>query len=160
MRKCTSSAFLICSRAWRIFLLATLTITIISGRDPSTTDKKIKFITHCGHQNSIILLFRLFNLSRSPKVRIGHCWTGHFENGIGFFQEFFSSLFPLCMLFRIWLIRLDSFDYKLNSYYDGNGPAGQFWQMVSALKHMFYYSLCKIITELTATVVNWNTKTN
>ena len=32
--------------------------------------------------------------------------------------------------------------------------------MVSALKHMFYYSLCKIITELTATVVNWNTKKN
>ena len=32
--------------------------------------------------------------------------------------------------------------------------------MESALKHMFYYSLSKIITELTATVLNWNTKKN
>ena len=28
--------------------------------------------------------------------------------------------------------------------------------MESALKHMFYYSLSKIITELRATVLNWN----
>ena len=95
MRKCTSSAFLICSRAWRIFLLATLTITIISGRDPSTTNKELWFITHCGQQSGIIFLFRLFNLSHSPKVRTGHGWTGHFEKGIGFSQEFLIKTYFL-----------------------------------------------------------------
>ena len=38
-----------------------------------------------------------------------------------------------CLLFRIWLIRLDSFDERWNSHYDWNGLGGQFWQMESAL---------------------------
>ena len=41
--------------------------------------------------------------------------------------------FPSCVLFRIWLIWLDSFDKKWNSHYEGNGLPGQFWQMESAL---------------------------
>ena len=41
--------------------------------------------------------------------------------------------FPSCILFRIWLIWLDSFDKKWNSPYEGNGLPGQFWQMESAL---------------------------
>ena len=36
------------------------------------------------------------------------------------------------MLFRIWLVWLDSFD----SHYDANGLASQFWQIESALRQV------------------------
>ena len=42
-----------------------------------------------------------------PKVRTGrldHGWTGHFDNEIGFYQEFFAEKpSPLCILLRICL---------------------------------------------------------
>ena len=50
-------------------------------------------MTRCGHQSTSILLFPLFNLSRSPKVRTGR--PDHFENEIGFNQEFFFFFFFL-----------------------------------------------------------------
>ena len=55
-------------------------------------------------------------------------------NEIAFFETVFTEKpSPLRILFRIWLIWLDSFDWKWNSHYDGNGLAGQFWQMESSL---------------------------
>ena len=44
-----------------------------------------------------------------------------------------SAFSPLCILFRIWLIWLDSFDEKWNFHYDGNGLAGQLLQVERAL---------------------------
>ena len=41
---------------------------------------------------------------------------------------------PSCIIFRIWLIWLKRFDWKQNYHGDGNGLAGQFWQMESALR--------------------------
>ena len=35
---------------------------------------------------------------------------------------------------------LDSFDQKWNSHYDGNGVAGQFWQMESAIRFITFES--------------------
>ena len=64
-----------------------------------------------------------------------HYLTSQFANEIGFFQRVFAEKpSPSCILFRIWLIWLDSFDQEWNSHYDGNGLARQFWQMESALK--------------------------
>ena len=53
---------------------------------------------------------------------------------------------PSCILFRIWLMWLDTFYQKWNSNYNGNGLAGQFWQMKGAFcrraRKMFkYFSL-------------------
>ena len=48
------------------------------------------------------------NLGRFPKLRTGRLDYGrisHFDNEIGFFQEFLTWI-----LFKIWLIWLDSFD--------------------------------------------------
>ena len=47
--------------------------------------------------------------------------------------DFTEKPSPLCVKFRIWRIWMVSFDWKWNSHYDGNGLAGQFWQMESAL---------------------------
>ena len=41
------------------------------------------------------------------------------------------------MLFRIWLILRDIYYINVNSYYDENGPAGQFWQMEAPLVSQF-----------------------
>ena len=55
--------------------------------------------------------------------------TGQLASEIHLFQRVFTKkLPPSCILFRIWLIWLDSFHEKWNSNYDGNGLAGQFWQ--------------------------------
>ena len=60
--------------------------------------------------------------------------TSQLENEIGFFQSILlKKPSPSCILFRIWLIWLDSYDSKWNSHYDGNVLACQFWQMESAL---------------------------
>ena len=50
-----------------------------------------------------------------------------------FSKSFWWKRFTSCILFRIWLIWLDSFDKKWNSLYEGKGLPGQFWQMESAL---------------------------
>ena len=49
-----------------------------------------------------------------------------FDKEIGIFKDFFffENPSPSCILFRIWLIWLDSFE----------SLAGQFWQMESALR--------------------------
>ena len=67
-------------------------------------------------------------------------WLSRLWKDQSFWQ--WNRLFPRALLnkttlsyilFRIWLIWLDSFDSKWNSYYNGNGLAGQFRQMESAL---------------------------
>ena len=56
-------------------------------------------------------------------------------NEIRFFERVFAEKHsPLCILLRIWVIWLDSFDYKRNYHYNKNGMAGQFWQMESVLR--------------------------
>lgn len=52
-------------------------------------------------------------------------------------RSFDKELFPSCMLFRFWLIWLDSFDQKWNSHYDRIGLASQCWQMESTLRKDF-----------------------
>ena len=62
----------------------------------------------------------------------GHGQTRQFENEIGFYQYF-----------RIWLIWLESFVWKENYHWDGNGLAGLFWQMESALRLLFHaWNVC------------------
>ena len=48
-------------------------------------------------------------------------------------RDFAEKSSPSCMLLWIWLIWPDSFDWKWNSQYDGNGLAAKFWQMESVL---------------------------
>ena len=80
------------------------------------------------------------DLRRFPFVRTGwpdHCWTSHLASEIGLFQRVFAKTpSPSCELFRIWLIWLDSFDYKWNSHHDWKGLASQFWQMESTLREV------------------------
>ena len=80
------------------------------------------------------------DLRRFPFVRTGwpdHCWTSHSASEIGLFQRVFAKTpSPSCELFRIWLIWLDSFDYKWNSHHDWKGLASQFWQMESTLREV------------------------
>ena len=48
-------------------------------------------------------------------------------------RDFAGETYPSCILFRILLVWLDTFDLKWNSHFDGNGLAPQSWQMESAL---------------------------
>ena len=54
------------------------------------------------------------NLGRFPKVRTSrpdHGWSSHFDKRNKLFsRDFAEKPSPLCLLFRIWLIWLDSFD--------------------------------------------------
>ena len=76
----------------------------------------------------------LLALSICRTGRPDHYRTSQWANEIVFFQRVFAEKPPpSCILFRIWLIWLDSFYYKWHSHYDGNGLAGLFWQMESTL---------------------------
>ena len=53
-----------------------------------------------------------------------------------FLRVFLENPSFSCILFRIWPIWLDSFDWKWNSRYDWKGLACQFWQMEIALNKL------------------------
>ena len=59
------------------------------------------------------------------------------DNKIGFFHEFLLKHYLLraCYLGFDWSACRDNFDFKkcIHFHNGGNGLAGQFWQMVSAL---------------------------
>ena len=81
-------------------------------------------------------------LGRFPKVRTGRPDQTFWQRNRIFSRGFAEKPSPLCIIFRIWLIWMVSFNQKWNSYYDGNGLAGQFWQMESALSqsNLFKYN--------------------
>ena len=78
---------------------------------------------------SILLFNPMATLGRFPFVRTcwpDHCRISQLANEIGFFQTVFAEKSsPSCILLRIWLIWLDSFDKKWNFHYDENGLASR-----------------------------------
>ena len=80
-----------------------------------------------------MIFLRRFRIVRTD--RPGHGWSSHFDNEIGFFQEIFAEKpTPLCLEFRISMIRLDIFYWKWHSRHYGNSLASQFWQMKAPLE--------------------------
>ena len=61
------------------------------------------------------------------------------SNGL-FPRAFAEKPSPSTMLFRIWLMWLDSFYWQWNSFRGGNGLACQFWQMESTQRSSLYRS--------------------
>ena len=85
--------------------------------------------------SKILFLLKLI-LGRFPFVRTDrpdHRWSRLFWQWNRLFPRVFAEKPSLsCVVFRIWLIWLDSFDQKWNSRYYEKGLAGQFWKKESA----------------------------